>query len=470
MNKLLAKCLRLGLFSLVLAVFSAHAAESSGSAEKSKPIEAVVKPSIAKPSDALVSKSKDASAASTSPSRDATPSAQSPATSVQTSSSGALQASPSASPQQSPQQLPSPSGSQQTPGGRVINDLKVMPGTLSVPKNTATQVSPSAQTSPSDPLEDKVRVLLQDKLGRDGEVVLRVSPDTPVGKSEGVSEPRARQAKQAPALAVKDDTVRTQEQSDAVKHTDTVKHASSQRSLMSARYEPWDWAGPNGPQSWGRLDPSYASCSNGKLQSPPSITPQQVIAATGPEMPQLNWQMQGFRWSRQGPLWTADLDAGSQASFRGEVFSLESIQFRVPGEPFVGKKAPAGAIHLIHRLGNRFLIIAVPLEIDDKSPINPAIATLLRRFPYDGTDTPNWTGLNVHPQALLPNPMPAAILFSGSLSHPPCSETVLWLIAQPSLTLSKSQWTELAKLIGEGARPLQPLQGRPVLAIGSVKR
>jgi carbonic anhydrase len=203
------------------------------------------------------------------------------------------------------------------------------------------------------------------------------------------------------------------------------------------------------------------------MQSPPSITEQEPIAAIGPAMPALNWQHQGFNWSRQGPLWTASLAGNSKSSFRGEMFSLDSIQFRFPGEPFIGKKAPAGAVHLIHRHGTRFLIIAVPLEIDDRSPRNLAISTLLRRFPLDPSEKLSWTGLQIDARLLLPNPMQAAVLFSGSLSHPPCTESVLWLLAQRSLSVPRAQLIELSTLLGEGVRPQQALNGRPVLGLHS---
>ncbi|NBP41091.1 MAG: hypothetical protein EBV34_22230 [Betaproteobacteria bacterium] len=131
----------------------------------------------------------------------------------------------------------------------------------------------------------------------------------------------------------------------------------------------------------------------------------------------------------------------------------------------MGKKAPAASVHLIHRQANRLLIIAVPIEIDDQSPRNPAIASLLRRFPFEPTEVLSWAGLQLDPQALLPDTMQSALLFHGSLSYPPCTESVLWLLAQRPLSLPKAQWTELSRLIGEGARPLQALNGRPVLRL-----
>ncbi|NBT82100.1 MAG: hypothetical protein EBT56_10825 [Betaproteobacteria bacterium] len=63
--------------------------------------------------------------------------------------------------------------------------------------------------------------------------------------------------------------------------------------------------------------------------------------------------------------------------------------------------------------------------------------------------------------------MRSAFLFSGSLSFPPCTENVLWLLAKESIILTRSQFVELASLMGKGSRPLQPLNGRPVLRLAT---
>jgi carbonic anhydrase len=65
---------------------------------------------------------------------------------------------------------------------------------------------------------------------------------------------------------------------------------------------------------------------------------------------------------------------------------------------------------------------------------------------------------------------PAAVLpakrsyyeFEGSLTTPPCSEGVRWLVLQKHPTVSKAQLTAFQKLFPSNARPLQPLNGRAI--------
>jgi carbonic anhydrase len=50
----------------------------------------------------------------------------------------------------------------------------------------------------------------------------------------------------------------------------------------------------------------------------------------------------------------------------------------------------------------------------------------------------------------------------GSLTTPPCSEGVLWMVLKQPVQLSKSQFRLFTQLYPNNARPIQPLNGRPV--------
>jgi carbonic anhydrase len=63
--------------------------------------------------------------------------------------------------------------------------------------------------------------------------------------------------------------------------------------------------------------------------------------------------------------------------------------------------------------------------------------------------------------ALLPKSL-AYDSFEGSLTTPPCSEGVNWMVLKEPIALAPAQIAAFKKLIGSNARPIQPLNGRVV--------
>ncbi|MBK7002799.1 MAG: carbonic anhydrase family protein [Rhodoferax sp.] len=52
--------------------------------------------------------------------------------------------------------------------------------------------------------------------------------------------------------------------------------------------------------------------------------------------------------------------------------------------------------------------------------------------------------------------------FMGSLTTPPCSENVLWLVLKQPVSISRAQIRLFTQLYPNNARPVQPLNGRTV--------
>lgn len=326
------------------------------------------------------------------------------------------------------------------------------------------------EAAAADSLETQVRSLFDERLAKDGEVILRVSPETPLGKG-GLATPSAGRASgvaaSGPAAARSPEGVpggSRKAEASTLKSQGLGGDRPGSERTEDEREKLWDWTGPRGPQQWSRLDPANLLCAQGKMQSPPSISEAMVIPSTM-RMPTLSFGETGFSWKREGPLWTLQLGAGAQASWREDTWSLEAIQFRFPGEPFVGGNAPAGSIHLIHRRDSRFLILVVSLAGSDQAPRHAGLTTLMQRFPMDSNDRPDWSGLKIDVRTFIPAAADSGTAFPGSLSHPPCSEGVFWLLFDTPLVLRNEQIREMEVLVGRGHRPIQASGTRLVLRL-----
>ncbi|NBS39774.1 MAG: hypothetical protein EBS73_10945 [Betaproteobacteria bacterium] len=351
-------------------------------------------------------------------------------------------------------------------GGRAINDLIVTPAKSSGPKSVQANpgmatagagpgsIAGSSRIAPeSDALEDRVRQLLSEKLGRDGDLVLRVSPETPLTKT-----PASASKQQVSSLPLSSASPASVGSAGAQSGSAVIGSSKPVSRL-------WDWTGQRGPDFWGRIDPSYSSCSNGRLQSPPVIA-EGNIQQSQISLPRLNWIPQRFSWSRQGPVWTVNFPQGAASEFRAESFSLVGMQFRFPGEPFMGSKAPVGSIHFIHVSGGRTMVIALTIR-SVKSVMNrhPAITELLKRFPLDDSDKVESGDSTIDVASFFPSPPKSGVFFVGSLSHPPCSEGVLWVLINEVLELPEDQVDELAGLVGTGVRSNQSAGQRAFLLL-----
>ena len=73
------------------------------------------------------------------------------------------------------------------------------------------------------------------------------------------------------------------------------------------------------------------------------------------------------------------------------------------------------------------------------------------------------TNVKVDVDALLPAAR-TTYRYDGSLTTPPCSEGVKWFVMTAPIALSAAQIGAFTSIIQGNNRPVQPLNGRPVVS------
>ncbi len=218
---------------------------------------------------------------------------------------------------------------------------------------------------------------------------------------------------------------------------------------------PWSYSGETGPANWARLTPEFAACS-GKNQTPVDLSGR-VEAELQPL--QLDYAAGASKAVNLGHTVQVVYEPGSQLSLDGEDYELLQFHFHAPSENHIEDRSFPLEGHLVHAdaQGN----LAVLALMFEAGAANQALARLWETPPARGEAHPITPAANV--SALLPQDRDY-YRFSGSLTTPPCTEGVRWLVLKQPVVASNEQIEALAEAVGHpNNRPLQPLNSRVVL-------
>jgi carbonic anhydrase len=219
----------------------------------------------------------------------------------------------------------------------------------------------------------------------------------------------------------------------------------------------WSYAGATGPSRWGSLSSQYATCDTGRAQSPIDLPLAAVSSPT---------DVSGTYARGEGALFNnghtvqMNVGAGSSITLGGRTFELVQFHFHHPSEHTLdGRRYPA-EVHLVHR--NASGTLAVLGIFVQTGAANPAWTELLAKLPHEEGDTVRVSADPVRLFGLANLGAQTVRTYPGSLTTPPCTEDVSWVVRSRVIQLSAHQMTQLRAAFHENARPVQPRNGRTV--------
>jgi carbonic anhydrase len=220
----------------------------------------------------------------------------------------------------------------------------------------------------------------------------------------------------------------------------------------------WTYEGEEGPEHWGELSPDFEACLKGKTQSPIDI--QHEIKAAKAVSIKFNYATDASEILNNGHTVQANVAAGSSITVDGIDFQLQQFHFHTPSENLIHGKSFPMEMHLVHadKDGN-LAVVAVMIK---ESKENAALAKLWTQMPQNA-DEKNVLTAKVNPSSLLPKSR-GYYRFDGSLTTPPCSEGVRWMVLKDPINASKEQIEAFAKVVhGHDARPAQQVRARIIV-------
>lgn len=235
----------------------------------------------------------------------------------------------------------------------------------------------------------------------------------------------------------------------------TTSLLTSSLLLGNVHASEWSYDGEHGPSHWAQLDAANSACAKGKEQSPVDI--KAGISQTKP-LPVLGFHYHSGEAElvNNGHTVQVNLPAGNQLKVAGQTAELVQFHFHTHSEErFDGKSYPMDA-HLVHKTADgKLSVVAVQFK---KGKKNEALEELLDALPGDGKRK---SLEDFNPAALLPSDH-SYYRFPGSLTTPPCSESVSWQVLKQPVELSEKQIDAFRSLYKMNARPVQPLNDRVI--------
>ncbi len=153
---------------------------------------------------------------------------------------------------------------------------------------------------------------------------------------------------------------------------------------------------------------------------------------------------------------------GSFIDVDGTVFGLAQFHFHAPSENKINGVSYAMELHLVHAdaAGNLAVVAVMFNEGEKNAALQRLVDLMLVAQDQKKPISPAFDASTLLP----PLDNRRYYRFSGSLTTPPCSEGVRWLVMKQPLTLSSDQLAEFRKnMHSPNNRPLQEVLGRPVL-------
>lgn len=217
----------------------------------------------------------------------------------------------------------------------------------------------------------------------------------------------------------------------------------------------WAYEGDNGPQHWGHVSPEFAVCNEGKSQSPIDISaPQKENIADIA----FSYKPSALNILNNGHTVQVNYDGGSSINVNGVDYNLLQFHFHTPSEHTVGGKSFGMELHLVHKNDKGELAVVGVLLEDGKE--NPAYSAILKNLPKKA-DEKKSVKASVNADDLLPKTL-THYTYSGSLTTPPCTENVTWLVLKAPVQMSKKQIKALEKIMKHNNRPVQAVHNRQV--------
>jgi carbonic anhydrase len=262
-----------------------------------------------------------------------------------------------------------------------------------------------------------------------------------------LAELREKQAQRAAAAA------RAKRAADAKRHQQELAAIAAATAPAHGTY--WSYEGESGPANWSKINVDWAKCSSGRRQSPIDIRDGMKVNL---EQIGFDYHPSSFNEIDNGHTIQVTVGGGNFITVGNQTYELQEFHFHRPSEERINGRGTEMVIHLVHKSAEgKLAIVAVLLE---RGKANELIQTVWNNLPLEKNEV-------VAPSIVLDllQALPEHreyYTYMGSISTPPCTENVLWMVMKQPMQASPAQMALFSRLYPLNARPVQSSFGRVI--------
>jgi carbonic anhydrase len=320
------------------------------------------------------------------------------------------------------------------------------PASASLPAKTPIVATVAIATPPKKLISLPAPVVHEEKEGKEDEAEVALSAKI----AERLAELRERQ--QARAVAA----------NRAKKALEARRRQEAQASIAVAAIAAapkhgtvWSYEGETGPANWSKINVDWGRCGVGNRQSPIDLRDGIKVNL---EQIGFDYHPSSFSEVNNGHTISVAVGNGNFITVGNQTYELQEFHFHRPSEERVNGKGTEMVIHMVHRsVEGKVAIVAVLLE---RGAPHPLMQTIWDNLPLEKFDTVA-PSIVIDPIDALPERR-EYFTYMGSLTEPPCTEGVLWIVFKQPRQASPAQMALFSRLYPLNARPVQAAMGRMV--------
>lgn len=212
------------------------------------------------------------------------------------------------------------------------------------------------------------------------------------------------------------------------------------------------------PRVLGRFSPDYHLCKDGLAQPPVNLTraSEQKLDAL-----KIEYKDTPLLIKNNGHTIQVTYGAGSYLTVGSKKYQLLQFHFHTPSEHLKDGRSYDMEGHLVHADDYGVLgVLGVFMKAGSKE--NSFLKPIWENMPTTITETDiSVPGVNINVSKFLPKER-EYFSYAGSLTPPPCTEGVNWMVLEDTVSISQAQLDQFHAVIEFNSRPEQSLNGRTI--------